>query len=447
LSFKDLGGQHNSNGVQMAGADDLVSKGRRHLACSEIQQAVENFQKACELLAAEFGDLDDRLGVPNLLYGSALLELARMESTVIGNALEGAEEKEELSDQVIDAMCEEEKTVPPEEPTSSEEKPGTEQDVEPTVGDEKEQDNAQDGKETTDTDNVQEEENGEEEKTEDENENEECNEADTDEQEDDVTNLQLAWEVIEVARKIFSRKDDDESRLKVAECYEKLGEISREKEDYTQAVSDLQECLVIRQSLLSDDHREVAETHFQIGTTHAVAGSLESAMSAFEAAISSLEKHAANLRKKINEDEKSHNENELELLKSSLKEVETLIPELETRKSEVEEDLQASKLQPQTSTSFPATAETSCDKKPVDDISHLVRKKRQVTENKIDVNGANPVNGDGTSPITKKPKIDGKPDQQVNGDHAAEAQVGTNDLGSSLNSTQISPQGQDCICF
>lgn len=57
--------------------------------------------------------------------------------------------------------------------------------------------------------------------------------------EDEVSNLQIAWEVIEVAKKLFSQKDDEESKLNVAECLEKLGEISREKEDYDQAVLDL----------------------------------------------------------------------------------------------------------------------------------------------------------------------------------------------------------------
>ncbi|KAA3677306.1 cleavage and polyadenylation specificity factor subunit 1 [Paragonimus westermani] len=67
---------------------------------------------------------------------------------------------------------------------------------------------------------------------------EEVKEAEQDEDED-VTNLHLAWEVLEVAKRIFVRQNTDESRLKVAECLEKLAEISREKEDYTQAVLDL----------------------------------------------------------------------------------------------------------------------------------------------------------------------------------------------------------------
>lgn len=56
---------------------------------------------------------------------------------------------------------------------------------------------------------------------------------------DEITNLQLAWEVIEVAKSIYSRKSDDQNKLGVSECLEKLGEISREKEDYEQAVTDL----------------------------------------------------------------------------------------------------------------------------------------------------------------------------------------------------------------
>ncbi|THD23919.1 mRNA cap guanine-N7 methyltransferase [Fasciola hepatica] len=454
----------------MGDVSELLSKGRRNLACVEIPQAVENFQKACELLATEFGDLDERLADPNLLYGTALLELARMESTVIGNALEGvpedddssetevecdvvetgpemtgklceisnllAEEKEELSNQVIDAMCEEEKALPSDSvdngkgspTTQSEEIAAQEETANKDVVNEEMEETSEESKVKTDfkeseeeseeadkaTNALVEEENSDVDGEQDENKEVEA---------EDVTNLQLAWEVIEVSRKIFSRKDDDGSRLKVAECYEKLGEISREKEDYEQAVSDLQECLNLRQSILPEDSREVAETHFQIGTTHAVAGNLEFATSAFEAAIKTLRKHAETLSASIAKED-SHSEGELELLRSSLREVESLIPEVEKRKAEVVEDLQMSRMHPGTSQSAPLPV-TNGDQKPAGDISHLIRKKRRVSDTAVEVcEDSTEADGDDSSPNTKKMKVTVAVDAEIpNGAHQSESEL------------------------
>ncbi len=63
-------------------------------------------------------------------------------------------------------------------------------------------------------------------------------EPETDDNED-VSTLQLAWEVVEVAKALFLKKEDTESQLKVADCLEKLAEIGCEKEDHEQAITDL----------------------------------------------------------------------------------------------------------------------------------------------------------------------------------------------------------------
>lgn len=65
-------------------------------------------------------------------------------------------------------------------------------------------------------------------------------EYDVDEMGDEnVSTLQLAWEVVEVAKKIFMRNDDAQHRLKVSDCLEKLAEIGQEVGNYEQALSDL----------------------------------------------------------------------------------------------------------------------------------------------------------------------------------------------------------------
>ncbi|KER22529.1 hypothetical protein T265_09395 [Opisthorchis viverrini] len=372
-------------------ADVLLTHGRRHLVCGEIAQAVESFQKACELIATEHGDLDDRLAEPNFLYGSALLELARMESTVIGNALVGvpeedsasesddlvetgpqmtAEEQEELSNQVLDAMCE--PSVDEAADNVNGDAP-TEEGAECAPEDEAEEKASSDGDVEEEVESAS---NNEEqaETAED--------EVDADTQED-ISNLQLAWEVLEVSKTIYSRRTDTESRLKVADCLEKLAEISREKEDYVQALSDLQDCLTIRSAVLNDDHRDIAEVHYQLGTTHAIAGALDVASTCFRNAVSCLQQHANNIRTKITEMEKLDDQVvELEALRNSLKEVESLVCDVQRRHAEVNEDLAATQpgITSSSSTSAAKSTESDTNVQVVDDISHLVRKKRAVSD-------------------------------------------------------------------
>lgn len=70
-------------------AAERLGEGKRRLACEEFPQAVEALAEACELLSAKHGEEADELAEPYYYYGRALLELARLENGVLGNALDG----------------------------------------------------------------------------------------------------------------------------------------------------------------------------------------------------------------------------------------------------------------------------------------------------------------------------------------------------------------------
>ncbi|CAH8678379.1 unnamed protein product [Schistosoma rodhaini] len=378
------------------GPEDLITQGRRDLVCGDISKAVDNFQKACETLSTIHGDFHEALAVPNLLYGTALLELSRIESSVIGNALDGipdpVKDDSESDNEIIEpgpeltnAMCEEDN----QENSETKEDGAPSEDIEAVGGnDAPSKDIEAVSRNDTAVDNptddaVEEAEDGE------------SNESEGDEPEDqdelqnnptdseaakcddegDVSNLQIAWEVIEVAKKLFSQKDDEESKLNVAECLEKLGEISREKEDYDQAVMDLKECLEIRTAILGQKDRRVAESHYQLGTTYAVSGDLEDASSSFKASVECLKLLVEDIRSKIEAVDQKDGEKK-ELLQVTLKEIELLIPDVQSRCADIEEDRLAESIKQTESSMEPCSNGTSV---PTDDISHLVRKKRPVS--------------------------------------------------------------------
>lgn len=119
--------------------------------------------------------------------------------------------------------------------------------------------------------------------------------------------MQLAWEMLELAKSIFSKHADsleaaDPVRLelesKLSETYQTLGEVSIENENYPQAIEDLTMCLRRRQDLLPEDNRSVAETHYQLGVALGFNTQFDEAVNALNDAISVLEKRVTNLKEK-----------------------------------------------------------------------------------------------------------------------------------------------------
>ena len=81
---------------------------------------------------------------------------------------------------------------------------------------------------------------------------------------EDPSNLQLAWEMLELAKQIYGKHADSlaaesevrmELEAKLSETYQTLGEVSIENENYPQATEDLTMCLRRRQDLLPEDSR------------------------------------------------------------------------------------------------------------------------------------------------------------------------------------------------
>ena len=77
-------------------------------------------------------------------------------------------------------------------------------------------------------------------------------------EEEEPSNLQLAWEMLELAKVVYTKQVDSSEGNK-AETEEKLcstmlalGEVSLENENYKQAVEDIQLCLKKQESLPKD---------------------------------------------------------------------------------------------------------------------------------------------------------------------------------------------------
>lgn len=123
-----------------------ISHGKRHLLVRDYTMAVTALAQACQLLAEKHGDTADELGEPYLLYGRALLGLAREEAGVLGGGVPGTEETEE-DDEEDEEEAEDEKLSNIDEKEDEESEDHTDNG---TVSDEKEktaiEDKAEDSK-------------------------------------------------------------------------------------------------------------------------------------------------------------------------------------------------------------------------------------------------------------------------------------------------------------
>merc|ERR1719319_754328 len=130
-------------------------------------------------------------------------------------------------------------------------------------------------------------------------------------EDEDPSNLERAWEVLELAKNIFSRmagtgKPDSISKL--CDTLLALGEVSIENENHSQAVEDITSCLEKRKDKLPHEGRKMAETQYQLGVALSYHGQFDEAVKYFNDSIKVLTDMKAN--------------------SSEIEEIEKLLPEI-----------------------------------------------------------------------------------------------------------------------
>lgn len=339
-------------------AVNILAQGKRNMVCGEIPTAVNQFQEACAILSKAYGETAKECADAYFCYGQALLDLARMENGVLGNALQGEEEEGSA------------------EEGDEEEGEGTEEEGEGTEGEGTEAEGeatGEEGEETASQDGSQDGENA-----------------------DDVSNLQLAWEMLELAKLIYTKDDSKEAKLRAAESHLKLGEVSLETEQYEEATKDLNKCLELQKELLEPDNRLLAETHYQLGLAYCFNKQFKESTDSYQAAIKVIEERITNLDKvleKATEEEKQTKDFDSPIYKAvkEISELKELLPDIKAKVDDVEDEkknmddlknLAKEALGGLCSSSAPAESAPAPPKDDVkaSDISHLIKRKRKSEE-------------------------------------------------------------------
>jgi len=218
------------------------------------------------------------------------------------------------------------------------------------------------------------------------------------EEEEDPSNLQLAWEVLNLAKSAFHKqleklkedspiKADVESKL--SETYMTLGEVSIENEDYNKAIEDLTTCLKRRQKNIPEDSRLIAETHYQLGVALGFNKQFDDTVNAINDAIGVLQLRIANLKAEKESKDPSKAKDIFYSHEREIAEIELLIPDIKEKiadtddmKKEEEAKLETEKMAAgvsglkieATNGATNGTALKDESSKSVSNIGHLVKK-------------------------------------------------------------------------
>ncbi|XP_019868148.2 protein HGV2 isoform X2 [Aethina tumida] len=311
---------------------ELVAQGIRAYILQNYSVAVQALSRATELLVQEHtDDLHESLAEVYLYYGKSLLALARSESDALGDAVPKNEQDGDDDD-----------TEGGDEELEKEGEDGNEQ--------------LENGENEKKDEDVRVEENGvagpsgdnEDEKT-----------------DEEPTDLQVAWEVLELAKKIFERKGEDGKKF-LADTLIVLGEISLESENFESAVNDMKQGLEIQKAIYSSDSRTIAESFYKLGITYATNTQIEEAVDCFKKSLDYLNNRINVLEKA--EDKKDSVQEEIDEIKGLIPDIEEKIADMKNYKEETYKNLAELLFSTQ-------LEDTKSSANQVNDISHLVKRK------------------------------------------------------------------------
>ncbi|KAF7278672.1 nuclear autoantigenic sperm protein isoform X2 [Rhynchophorus ferrugineus] len=332
---------------------ELYGQGVRAFVLQDFEAAVAALSKASEILVAEHkDDLHESLGQVYLYYGKSLLGLAREQNEALGDAVpkntedsededgddenQETQEKTESNGDTLSVVKDKSENQTNNDKAESSPKECGEPGPSSVNGDDKEE-------ETTDDQNG----------------------------EEDPSDLQVAWEVLELAKKIFQKKDEKKN---LAETLIILGEVSLESENFPSAINDIKQGLDIQKELFSKDSRSVAETFYKLGIAYSTNSQIDEAVKCFESSLEYLKNRIKTLEDiKVMSQE---NKDEIEEIQGLIPDIEEKVTDMNLYKEEaikkISETIKES--------SNPSTTDSAGSSKRATDISHLVKRKRKIEE-------------------------------------------------------------------
>ncbi|KRZ74603.1 Protein HGV2 [Trichinella papuae] len=282
---------HHDSGKDVVNKDEIDSEaqrlfdlGKRALIMKNMELAVGHISSAIELWVKIYDEFNEKLIIPHMLYGQALLDVYLASSrdlAVAGN--DPLEEKDQCGTSNGEVIMQQPSDKQQSDELNGDEEVKDEEGNEKGSADELMMDEEEDEKANGEDETA----NGEEAKGEANGEDEE-----------DVDDLQLAWEAIETARVGLIRLPTSlDNMVRLGSCHVLLAEIASENGHFDDALTSISQAFSVFKEILPKHDRRIANCHCLQGANLEMSNKYEEAKKSFEAAIESLE-----LRKKHLED-------------------------------------------------------------------------------------------------------------------------------------------------
>ncbi|KAG0026449.1 hypothetical protein BGZ81_006341 [Podila clonocystis] len=214
---------------------ELTDAGSKAFVFHDYELAVEKFGLASEMLGQVYGEMSPKNADTLFLYGKALLEYAIQQSSVLGGVTEKKSEKELQA--VVDAVTG--------GASASSSAPNSSRFV--FEGDDDDEEEEEEEEENGEGASGAPAEGGEEGAA-----------------QDDNDDFAVAWDVLDLARVLYHKVGTEEALLKLGDVHMALGDVSLESENFEQAVADFREALLVKESRLEADDRQLAEAHYKL---------------------------------------------------------------------------------------------------------------------------------------------------------------------------------------
>ncbi|KAG0340267.1 hypothetical protein BG004_006485 [Podila humilis] len=230
---------------------ELTDAGSKAFVFQDYELAVEKFGLASEMLGQIYGEMSPKNADTLFLYGKALLEYAIQQSSVLGGVTEKKSEKElqAVVDAVTGGAGAGSSAAAAAAAASGRfvfEGDDDDEDEDEEEDEEEGAEEAGNGEASTNSKAVVE---GQQEQQQEQDEN------------DDFA---VAWDVLDLARVLYHKMGTEEALLKLGDVHMALGDVSLESENFEQAVADFRESLLVKESRLEADDRQLAEAHYKL---------------------------------------------------------------------------------------------------------------------------------------------------------------------------------------
>lgn len=297
-------------------AEELMPIGIKAFYLRDYSTAVSAFSKASELIvAAHSDDQHSSLGDVYLLYGKSLLELVREETEALGDLAKDMDGDDDDDD---DDEGEVEANAPVSNGAENAEKPKESSEADAATRSHKAKEHSN-GSSSNDAEVTSSEA----------NKGAENSSGEVKAEEEEATDLQVAWEVLELAKLIFEKRKDGDLK-KLSETYIVLGEVAMESENFDGAVTDIQKGIEIQANICDASSRLLSESYYKLGLALSMNSKTDEAIEAYTKSAKILKARLEKLK-----EESDANKDEIGELESLIPDLEEKVVDLKSYKEEV----------------------------------------------------------------------------------------------------------------